>query len=71
MCGQRIPESSCAMKETVDIDILNDILRGGAEKIMQPVIIASTPATRMRTWNQFSQFESNTYRKNFKLATNR
>ena len=35
---QRIPESSCARKETVDIDILV-ISRNGGRKIMQSIRI--------------------------------
>ena len=55
-CGQRIPESSCARKETVDIEILITSRRKGDRKIMQPIRITSVTATRMRKWNQFSQF---------------
>ena len=55
-CGQRIPESSCARKETVDIDIFITSRRKGDRKIMQPIRITSENATRMRKWNQFSQF---------------
>ena len=51
---QRIPESSCGWKETVDIDILvtssND-----DKKIMQSIRIASGPSSRIRKWKQFSQ----------------
>ena len=54
--GQRIPESNCAMKETVDIEIFITSRRKGDRKIMQPIRITSDTATRMRTWNQFSQF---------------
>ena len=43
---QRFPESSCAMKETVDIDVLITS-RNGDRKIMQPVRTASGPATSM------------------------
>ena len=55
-CGQGIPETSCARKETVDIEILIISRRKGDRKIMQPIRIFSETATRMRTWNQFSQF---------------
>ena len=55
-CGQRIPESSCARKETVDIEILITSRRKGDKKIMQPIRITSKTATRIRKWNQFSQF---------------
>ena len=56
ICGQRIPESSCATKETVDIEILITSRRKGERKIMQPIRIISETATKMRKWNQFSQF---------------
>ena len=52
---QRIPEFSCARKETVDIDILV-ISRNGDRKIMQPIRITSIPPSRKRKWNQLSQF---------------
>ena len=55
-CGQRIPESSCARKETVDIEILITSRRKGDRKIMQPIKITSETPTRMRKRNQFSQF---------------
>ena len=54
---QRIPEFSCARKETVDIDILV-IFRNGDGKIMQSIRIASRTTSRIRKWNQFSQFRS-------------
>ena len=44
---QRIPESSCARKETVDIDILVTS-RNGDRKIMQSIRIASRPPSRKR-----------------------
>ena len=50
---QRIPEFSCARKETVDIDILVTS-RNGDRKIMQSVRITSKPSSRIRKWNQFS-----------------
>ena len=52
---QRIPEFSCARKETVDIDILITS-RNGDRKIMQPIRITSRPPSRERKWNQLSQF---------------
>ena len=55
-CRQRIPESSCTRKETVDIEILITSRRKGDRKIMQPIRITSETATGMRKWNQFSQF---------------
>ena len=51
----RIPESSFARKETVDIDILV-ISRNGDRKIMQSIRIMSRPPSRKRKWNQLSQF---------------
>ena len=52
---QRIPESSCAKKETVDIDILVTS-RNGDRKIMQFIRITSRSTSRKRKWNQLSQF---------------
>ena len=52
---QRIPDSSCAKRETVDADILVTS-RNGDRKIMQPIRITSRPPTRNRKWNQLSQF---------------
>ena len=52
---QRIPESSCARKETVDIDILI-ASRNGHRKIMQSIRITTRPPSRKRKWNQVSQF---------------
>ena len=52
---QRIPESSIARKETVDIDILLTS-RNGDRKIMQSIIITSRPTSRKKKWNQLSQF---------------
>ena len=54
-CRQRIPESSCARKEIVDIDILVTS-RNGDRKIMQYIRITSTPPSRKRKWNKLSQF---------------
>ena len=52
---QKIPESSCARKETVDIDILVTS-RNGDQKTIQSIRITSRPPLRKRTWNQLSQF---------------
>ena len=52
---QRIPESSCARKETVDINVLVTS-RNGDRKIMQSIRIMSRPTSRKRKWNQLSQF---------------
>ena len=54
-CRQIIPESSCARKETGDIDILVTISNGDG-KIMQSTRIMSRPPLRKRKWNQLSQF---------------
>ena len=43
---KRIPESSCARKETVDIDILVTS-RNGDRIIMQSIRIASRPTSRI------------------------
>ena len=52
---QRIPEPSCARKETIDIDILVKT-RNGDRIIMQSIRITSRPTSRKRKWNQLSQF---------------
>ena len=52
---QRIPEFSCARKETVDIDILVTS-RNGDGKIMQSVRITSRPTSRKRKSKQLSLF---------------
>ena len=52
---QRIPEFSCARKETVDIDILVTS-RNGDRKIMQPIRIMSRLPSTKRNWNQLRQF---------------
>ena len=52
---QRIPESRCATKETVDIYILVTS-RNGDRKIMQSIRTTSRPLSRIRKWNQLSQF---------------
>ena len=51
---QRISESSCARKETVDIDIL--VTSRNGDKKMQSIRITSRPPSRKRKWNQLSQF---------------
>ena len=44
---QRIPGSSCAKKETIDIDVL--VTSGiGDRKIMQSIRITSRPVSRIR-----------------------
>ena len=50
-----IPESSCARKETVDIDILVTS-RNCDRKTMQSIRITSRPTSRKRKWNQLSHF---------------
>ena len=52
---QRIPESSCARKGTVDIDIFVTS-RNGDRKIMQSIRIMSRPLLRKGKWNELSQF---------------
>ena len=52
---QRIPDSSCARKETVDIDILVTSWNYD-RKIMQSIRITSRPLLRKRKWDQLSQF---------------
>ena len=47
---QRIPEFSCARKETVDIDILVTS-RNGDRKIMQSIRVMSRPPSKIRKWN--------------------
>ena len=47
---QRIPEFSCARKETVDIDIFVTS-RNGGRKIMQSIRIISRPPLRKGKWN--------------------
>ena len=50
---QRIPESSCVKKETVDIDILVTSSHGD-RKIMRSITIPSRPPSRKRKWNMLS-----------------
>ena len=52
---QRIPEFSCARKETVDIDILVTF-RNGDRKIMQSIRITTRSLSMIRKRNQLSQF---------------
>ena len=59
---QRIPESSYARKETVDVDILATS-RNGDRKIMQSIRITIRPPSRKRKWNQFSQFRRTSTKK--------
>ena len=51
----RIPESSCARKETVDLDILVTS-KNGDRKIMQSIRIMNAPFLRQRKWKQLTQF---------------
>ena len=53
---QRSRESSCAKKETVDIDILITS-RDDNRKIMKSIRITIGPPLRIRKWNQLSQFK--------------
>ena len=53
-CRQRIPQFSCARKETVDIDMLVTYSNGD-RKIMQSIRITTRPSPRKRKWNQLSQ----------------
>ena len=52
---QRIPEFSCARKETADIDILATF-QNGDRKIKQSIRITSRRPSRIRKCNQLSQF---------------
>ena len=52
---QRIPEFSCARKETVQIDIILTS-RNGDRKIMQSIRKTSKPPSRKRKCDQLSQF---------------
>ena len=67
---QIIPGSSCAGKETVDIDILV-ISRNGDRQIMQSIRTMSRLPSRIRNSGQSSQFDEhqiNTYRKGLKVT---
>ena len=54
-CYLENPENGCKRKETVNIDIL---LTSKKRKIniKESIIITSGPPSRIRNWNQFSQF---------------
>ena len=69
---QRVPESSCARKETVDIGILV-ASRNSDKKIMKFIRITSRPLSRKRKQNQLSQFSKASTKvipiENLKLAT--
>ena len=52
---QRIPESSCVRKQTVDVDILVTS-RNSGRKIMQSIRITSRRTWPKRKWNQLRQF---------------
>ena len=52
---QRIPESSCVRKESVDKDILITS-KNGDRKIMQSIKVMSRPPSRKRKWYQLIQF---------------
>ena len=52
---QRIAESSCARKETVNVDILVTS-RNGDRKIMQSIRVTSRAPSRKSKWKQLSQF---------------
>ena len=49
--GQRIPESSCPRKQTVDLNILVTS-RNGDRKTMRSIRIISRPPSRKRKWNE-------------------
>ena len=51
----KIPEPSCARKETGDIGILVTS-RNGDRKTMQSIRITSRPTSRKKKWNQLGQF---------------
>ena len=50
---QRISESSCARKGSIDIDILVTSSNGD-RKVMQSIRITSRPPLRIRKWNQLT-----------------
>ena len=52
---QRIPGSSFYRKETVDTDMLITS-RDGDRQIMQSIRMTSGPHTKIKKWDQFSQF---------------
>ena len=51
----RIPESICVRKEIADIDNLVTS-RNGDRKIRESIRVTSRPPTRIRKWNQLSEF---------------
>ena len=53
---QRIRESSCMRKETVDRDIFA-VPGNGDRKVMQSIRIMSRPPSRIWKWNQFGGFK--------------
>ena len=53
LCKER--KFTCARKETVDVDILVTSTNSD-RKIMQSIRIKSRPPSRMKKWNQLSQF---------------
>ena len=53
--GREFQSLACARKETVDTGILVTS-RNVDRKIMQPIRITSRPPSRIRKWNQSSQF---------------
>ena len=68
---QRIPEFSCARKETIDIEIIVTS-RNGDRKIMQSIRITSKPTSTIRKWTssvqqvqpvQMNIYQNNTCRK--------
>ena len=62
-CRQRIPGSSWARKESVDIDILVPS-RNGDRKIMQSIRITSRPLSRKRKSNHLKPVLTNIYQSN-------
>ena len=60
---QRIPESSCARKETVDIDILVTSTNGD-RKIMQSIRITSRPTSKKKEVEPVDPVLKNIYQSN-------
>ena len=52
---QRISGSSCTRKETVDTDI--SVITKNGDRKMQSIRIMNRPSSRIRKWNQLSQFK--------------
>ena len=52
---QRIAESTCVRKETVDRDIFVTS-RNGDRKIIQSIRISSGPPSRIRKWNKLNRY---------------